>query len=51
MCFNMGSTMISRARRKEKFVALNTIEVEYIASCDACTEAVWLSKLVYGLFD
>jgi hypothetical protein len=32
-------------------VALNTAEAEYIAACDACTEAVWLCKLVSGLFD
>jgi hypothetical protein len=27
------------------------VEVEYIASCDACTKAVWLHKVVSGLFD
>jgi hypothetical protein len=43
--------MISWASRKQKFVALNTAEAEYIAACDACTEAVWLRKLVSGLFD
>jgi hypothetical protein len=32
-------------------VALNTAEAEYIAACDACTEAVWLRKLISGLFD
>jgi hypothetical protein len=51
MCFSLGSTMISWARRKQKFVSLNTAEVEYIAACDACTEVVWLCKLVSGLFD
>jgi hypothetical protein len=45
----LGSVMISWASRKHKFVALNT--AEYIVACDACTEAVWLHKLVYGLFD
>jgi hypothetical protein len=38
--------MMSWASRKHKFVALNTIEAEYIAACDACTEAMWLRKLV-----
>jgi hypothetical protein len=42
MCFSMGSAMISWASRKQKSVALNTAEAEYIAACDACTEAVWL---------
>jgi hypothetical protein len=32
-------------------VALITTEVEYIAACDACTEVVWLRKLISGLFD
>ena len=32
-------------------VALSTTEVEYIAACSACSEAVWLQKLLSGLFD
>jgi hypothetical protein len=51
LCFSLGSIMISWASRKHKFVTLNTIEVEYIASCDAFTEAIWLCKLVSRLFD
>jgi hypothetical protein len=47
----IDSTTISWASRKRKSVALNTVEAEYIAACDACTEAVWLRKLVFGLFD
>jgi hypothetical protein len=43
--------MISWASRKQKFVALSTTEAEYIAISDACTEAVWLCKPVFGLFD
>jgi hypothetical protein len=43
--------MISWASRKHKFVTLNTVEVEYIATCDACREVVWLCKMVFGLFD
>jgi hypothetical protein len=42
---------MSWASRKQKSVALGTAEAEYIAACDACTEAVWLRKLVSGLFD
>jgi hypothetical protein len=42
--------MISWASIKQKFVALNTTEIEYIEACDACMEAVWLRKLVSGLF-
>jgi hypothetical protein len=32
-------------------VALSTAEVEYIATCLASSEAVWLQKLLAGLFD
>jgi hypothetical protein len=46
MCFSLGSSMISWASIKQKSVALNTTEAEYIAACDACTEAVLLRKLV-----
>jgi hypothetical protein len=51
LCFSLGSAMISWASRKQKFVALSTAKAEYIAACDACTEAMWLHKLVFGLFD
>jgi hypothetical protein len=40
ICFSLGSAMISWASRKQNFVALSTAEAEYIAACDACTEAV-----------
>jgi hypothetical protein len=32
-------------------VALNTTEAEQIAACSACSEDVWLQKLLIGLFD
>jgi hypothetical protein len=51
LCFSLGYAMISWASRKQKFVALNTVKAEYITTCDACTEAVWLRKLVSRLFD
>jgi hypothetical protein len=51
ICFSLSSAMISWASRKQKSVALSTAEAEYIAACDACMEAVWLHKLVSGLFD
>ena len=43
--------MISWLSRKQPSVALSTVEVEYIAACLACSEAVWLPKLLAGLFD
>jgi hypothetical protein len=51
MCFILGFVMISWAKNKHKSVALNIAEEEYIATCEACTKAVWLRKLIYGLFD
>jgi hypothetical protein len=50
-CFSLGSTMISWFSRKQTFVALSTTEVEYIAASVASHEAVWLQKLLAGLFD
>jgi hypothetical protein len=51
MCFNLGFAMISWANRKQKSVALSTTSEEYIVACKAYTEAVWLRKLISGLFD
>ena len=51
ICFSLSFATISLASRKQKFVALSTAEAEYIAACDACTEAVWLHKMISGLFD
>jgi hypothetical protein len=51
MCFSLGSTIISWGSRKQKSVALNIEEAEYMVACEACTEAVWLRKLISDLFD
>jgi hypothetical protein len=51
MCFSLGSAMISWGSRKQKSVTLNAVEAEYIAACEACTEAIWLRKLISDLFD
>ena len=51
ICFSLIFATMSRDNRKKKSVALSTAEAEYIAACDACTEAMWLHKLVSGLFD
>ena len=49
-CFSLGSAMVSQFSRKQSVVALSTTEVEYIATCMAACEAVWLRKLLVGLF-
>jgi hypothetical protein len=51
ICFSLSFATMSWASRKHKFVALSTVKAKYIAACDACTEAVWLRKLVSGLSD
>lgn len=50
-CFSLGSTMILWMSRKQKPIALNTAEAEYIASSLASCEVVWLQKLLAGSFD
>jgi hypothetical protein len=43
--------MISWGSRKQKYVALSTTKADYMAACEACTEAIWLRKLISDLFD
>ena len=49
-CFSLGSAVISWRSRKQNSVALNTVEAEYMAASSATREAVWLRKLLAGLF-
>jgi hypothetical protein len=50
-CFSLGSAMISWQSRKKSSIALSTVEAEYIVVCSASCEAIWLRKLLTGLFD
>ena len=43
--------MIAWHSRKQTSVALSTTEAEYIDACVACSEVVWLRKMLSGLFD
>jgi hypothetical protein len=49
ICLSLSFSMMLWASRKHKHVAFNTVEEEYITVCNACTEAMWLHKLVSGL--
>jgi hypothetical protein len=49
ICFSLNFATMLWASRKHKSFALSTAETKYITVCDACTEAVWLRKLVSGL--
>ena len=50
-CFSMGLGVISWFNMKQSCATLSTTEVEYVASCLASCEAVWLRKLLSDLFD
>jgi hypothetical protein len=49
-CFRLGSTMVSWFSRKQKSVSLSSVEAEYMAASQAICEALWLHKLLVGLF-
>ena len=49
-CFSMRYAMISWSSKRQDSIAHSTIEAEYIATSDACEEAVWLKKLISDLF-
>ena len=49
-CFGLGSSMISWSSRKQGPISHSTTDVEYIAASTACREAVWLRKILGGLF-
>jgi hypothetical protein len=51
ICFSLSFATMSWASRKQKSIALSTAEEKYIVACDACTEALWLCKLIFGLSD
>jgi hypothetical protein len=50
-CFILGSTMISWFSSNKTSVVLSTSKAEYIVVCSASNEAVWIWKLLTGLFD
>jgi hypothetical protein len=43
--------MTSWQSRKQSSIALNTAEAEYIVACSTSCEAIWIWKLLTGLFD
>jgi hypothetical protein len=48
--FGLGSRVISLFNRKYKSVALSSVEAEYMAYSHTNCEAIWLRKLLFGLF-
>jgi hypothetical protein len=49
-CFSIGSGIISWFSRKQRSVALSSAEAEHMAANLATCEALWLRKLLLGLF-
>ena len=50
-CFSMGSGVISWFSSKQSYVALSTAESEYVTTCSANCEVVWIRKILSDLFD
>ena len=48
--FGLGSTVVSWFSRKQKSVALSSVEAEYMAASPASCEAIWLHKLLIWIF-
>jgi hypothetical protein len=46
-CFSLGSVVISWLSKKQTCVVLSSAEAEYVATCSACGEAVWLREADY----
>ena len=49
-CFGLGSAVVSWFSRKQQSVALTSAEAEYMAANLASCEAIWLRKMLFGLF-
>ena len=49
-CFVLGSAIVSWFSQKQKSVALSSSEAEYMAASQASCEAIWLRKMLVGLF-
>ena len=49
-CFGLGLAVVSWFSRKQQPVALSSAEAEYMAASLASCEAIWLCKMLFGLF-
>jgi hypothetical protein len=48
--FSIGSIVLSWYSRKQISVALSLVEAEYMAASQAACEAIWMRKILAGLF-
>eukprot|EP00253_Pinus_taeda_P019477 PITA_19477 len=49
--FSLGPAAISWYNRKQRSLALNSAEAEYMAASQATCEAIWMRKILVGLYD
>lgn len=47
--FSMNNGPITWASRKQQTIALSTMEAEFMATCDATKELIWLKQFLYEL--
>jgi len=47
---NVGFVFISSYIKKKRYVALSSAEVEYMDASQAACEAIWMTKILVGLF-
>jgi hypothetical protein len=48
--FSIRFTTVSWYNRKQRSVALSSVEAEYMAASQAACEAIWMRKILVGLF-
>eukprot|EP00253_Pinus_taeda_P024206 PITA_24206 len=48
--FNLGSAVVSWYSRKRRSIALRSAEAENMAASQAACEAIWMGKILVGLF-
>eukprot|EP00253_Pinus_taeda_P006512 PITA_06512 len=48
--FNLGSATVSWSNRKQRSVSLSSAEAEYMVVSQAACEAIWMWKILVGLF-
>ena len=48
--FSIGSTTISWYNRKQRSVGISSSEAEYMVASQATCEAIWMRKILVGLF-
>ena len=48
--FSIGSIVVSWYSMKQRSVALSSAEAEYMAEIQVACEAIWMRKIMVGLF-